>query len=147
MRNVFKSTFVGALAAAMLATTTATADPTIFVPVATLAGQSKEEVAQNYGEPDRCEEVRRGTECIYENGSVEIVFIGGEADRFRVYTEDELFTPAVLERAGLPTDAEPSFANEHVMRWEGLSGLRQVELHPWAIGTTSPWILVKARTP
>lgn len=128
------------------AATNALAGTTDFVPVATLAGQDQDAVAQSLSEPDSCEPSKYGQRCYYSGGDIEIVFIGGKADWFTITPQDALFAPTSLSQLGLPTDQKPSFSNEFTIRWNGLAGLRQVELFPAGAGKVQ-YIYIKAKTP
>ncbi|NKD55719.1 MULTISPECIES: hypothetical protein [unclassified Haematospirillum] len=117
-----------------------------FIPVAILAGQSKAEVADALGSPEKCEKIKYGDKCAYKNGAVTIVFIGGKADWFTIHPKNALYHASSLSQLGLPTNIRPTFQNKHVLRWEMAPTLLEVALFPGAENTIF-FIHVRARTP
>jgi hypothetical protein len=107
------------------------AESKAVVDVTQLARRTEAEVAAILGEPSSTPQVgaRDLPARKYRDDDIEIAYRDGRAQRISVMGGGELpFSEEVLEYVGLP-DAEPSFVNrEVVIRWEGLAGLREVNV-------------------
>lgn len=88
--------------------------------------------------------VRPVTFMYHRPDSVEVSFIRGRADWITYYPSKLPYSPRALEALGLPPDVPPSFANEHVLEWKGLAGLREVRVFPGPGGVS--YVLVVVRT-
>jgi hypothetical protein len=97
-------------------TTAAIAAPRLDIKA--LAGKSPKEVQAILGAPESTEETKHGPKLTFKEESIEIVFIAGKAD-WICFTPIKTipFTKAAMSHLGLP-DREPTFSNEHVIRWE-----------------------------
>jgi hypothetical protein len=117
-----------------------------FFPVLSYAGKTKQQVENSLGRSQSCEKIKYGLKCLYENKSVEVVYIGGIADWISVHPKNQLFSPSSVSAIGLP-NVQPTFSNEHVIRWEGVyPGLLSVSAFPgegWKVW----YFYVKAKTP
>jgi hypothetical protein len=117
-----------------------------MVPVAVLAGLDQPTIAKRLEKPSRCERGKYGQKCLYKDGAIEIVFIGGLADWFTVNPTNAAYVPSSISQLGLPADQKPTFASQDVMRWGKISGLLEVSAFPGSAGKAS-YFYVKARTP
>lgn len=114
----------------------------IVVDVLKIAGRNKPQVSKVLGSA-KCQHERSGENCLYRHGKIEIVFVRGKADWITVYNlGDHPFSTKTLRALGLPEEM-PTFSNDHVMRWSGLAGLREVSLFPKPGGVDYAYILTK----
>jgi hypothetical protein len=122
---------------------------TDFVPLLALALADRATVDAELGAPSACQPTRRGPRCTYRDGAVEVVYIAGRADGWTVFLpRGTPFIPsAVLSILGLPVSTRPNWSNEHVMRWSGIEGLREVGAFPGGPRGTAWYVYVRARTP
>ncbi|MBI1262933.1 MAG: hypothetical protein GC184_14545 [Rhizobiales bacterium] len=116
------------------------------IPVASLAGGSTAVLRATLGAPESCDEGKYGLRCTYMEGAVEVVFIAGAADWFTIYPSTAMMTRASLSQLGLPNAVDPDVDTGDQMRWEGLSGLREVAAYAGEGGRVS-YFYVKALTP
>jgi len=121
-----------------------TTDKTI--PVASLAGGTTAALRASLGAPASCEQGKYGLRCAYLEGAVEVVFIAGAADWFTIYPSKAMMTRASLTQLGLPSAVDPDVDTGDQMRWEGLSGLREVAAYAGEGGKVS-YFYIKAMTP
>jgi hypothetical protein len=121
---------------------------TDFVPLLALALADRATVDAELGAPSACEPTRRGPRCTYRGGAVEVVFIAGQADGWTIFFHRGTpFVPAaVMPVLGLPV-RRPTHANEHVMRWNGLEGIREIGVAPGSPRGTAWYAYVRVRTP
>lgn len=100
------------------------------VDIPMIAGKTPAEVATVLGQPSSCGNVKQGKKCIYRLGKTEIVFISGKADWITVNAlSDAPYSKNALPFLGLETSS-PSFANNYVMRWDGVPNLLEVNIFP-----------------
>ncbi|GAB3990480.1 hypothetical protein GCM10028807_17740 [Spirosoma daeguense] len=87
------------------------------------------------------------TQCpkyVYKNDSLEIIYIGGKADRITLNNlKDYKFNDSFVEVLGL-SPAKPGFANENVKRWYGLDNLKEVMIFNDGSGNVD-YALVKTK--
>ena len=95
-----------------------------------IAGKDKASVAKVLGEPSECSQIKYGEKCIYSGPEIDVVFIKEKADWITLNKVSDLdFNAETLTKLGLDS-AEPSWSNEHSIRWKNIQGLKSVELHP-----------------
>lgn len=105
--------------------------PIPLIDLTQIAGRSESEVAVLLGDPTGMETVpangRSFPKKFYRGGDV--VFVDGRADWITGFGEGKLpFSNDVLAYFGLP-DAPPTFSNPPLtIRWENISGLREVNI-------------------
>ncbi|GAA4649686.1 hypothetical protein GCM10023116_19650 [Kistimonas scapharcae] len=109
-----------------------------------IAGQTKDTLAEQLGQPDGCEAAKQGEKCWW-GFDLEIVFINGKADWLTVSGLDSLpYSSAALSGLGLSTRA-PDQIGDDWQRWHGLDGLRELTLYK--SGNNVWYAYVKTTTP
>lgn len=116
------------------------------VPVQALVGASEADTARQLGQASRCEPSKYGRKCFYMGDAVEIMFIGGAADWFTITPQNVAYSPSSLDQLGLPRGQPPAFVNDQVMRWTGLSGLREISAFSDSNGGVR-YFYIKAKSP
>lgn len=104
-----------------------------ILPIKQIAGQSRKQVEQVLGKgafASNWKDSRAGCKAcpkyLYRKDSVEVIYIGGKADRITVNgLAGYQFAPAVSQGLGLSPE-QPGFSNSDVMRWYNYEGLREV---------------------
>ena len=96
----------------------------VVVNVPEIAGKSEAEVAQILGEPTERSTTKNDgktyPDLFYQNGKVEVVYVDGKAEWISVMDLQTLpFGTEALPALGITDAGEPSFANRHVIRWQG----------------------------
>lgn len=120
----------GGSPAASLPTSASVQEIIAVVDIATIAGKSEADVGLVLGEPLSCEDVSQGKKCLYQQGDTEIVYISGKADWITIEALDVApYSDMALSYIGL-TASPPTFSNEFVKRWSGISGLLEVSIFP-----------------
>lgn len=108
---------------------------TVILDLKQVAGRSEAEVASVLGDPTATDTARAGGRSfpkrIYRDGDIEIVFVEGLADWLTIFGEGKLpFSNEALPALGL-AEARPTFSNPAaVIRWENISGIREVSVFP-----------------
>jgi len=110
-----------------------------------LVGQNKKSVERVVGKAESCEKSKYGEKCYYRGGSLEIVFIEGQADWFTVYPSNALYLQDCIEQIGLKS-RKPDAQASGSMKWLGLDGLLEVQAFRGSKGYVD-YLYVKARTP
>lgn len=117
----------------------------IVVDVPNIAGKSMKQVADQLKATPTCAKNKRGTKCDYNDGRVEIVYIGGKADWTTVNGLEHVpFTDTAISRLGFSQKA-PSFRSSIVMRWDGLPGVVEASVFKGQRGSDYAYIKVKTR--
>jgi hypothetical protein len=109
-----------------------------LIDIKALAGKSPKEVQAILGAPASTEKTKYGPKLTFKESTIEIVFIAGKADWICFTPKNKKaipFTKAAMSQLGLP-DREPTFSNEHVIRWEPCGDYVSVSLHPRDPGNT-----------
>ena len=110
-----------------------------------IAGRSADDVAKVLGQPASKEDTKEGPKLGYQDGAVEIVFIGGKADWITVNPKSPLpFSKEALSRIGLSA-GDPTFSNENVLRWEPCGDYLSVSVFP-TDGDNMNYVYIKAAT-
>lgn len=121
--------------------------------VAAVPNRSPEEVAAILGTPTSREETQVSGKSVprhtYLQGMVEVVFVDGKAEWITVFPAQEIslwYSPRALRALGFP-DWRPTFHNQHVIRWEHASGIRQVSVFPGQQGLVDYFYICVNRIP
>ena len=116
----------------------------LIVNIPNLCGKTKEQVNNVIGKPKTCNKNKYRSECDYEIGDIEIVFINNKADWITVNDmKNAEYSKESLAMLGLPIK-EPDFSTNNSIIWVNLHGLREVTFFP---GTNSIYyVYIKAFT-
>jgi len=117
-------------------TAAAQTQKSVLLDVLSVAGKPQAQVDALLGTPSSSKSVNpSGTNCpcpeiTYQDDGIEIIYIDGVANWITINdTADLRFDKESLSRLGLPV-AEPSYSSRETMRWDHLSGIRQIEFFP-----------------
>lgn len=129
--------------AAFVVFTSSVAQASSAVDIPKIAGQSMKQVGEVLKTKPMCAKNKRGTKCDYNDGRIEIIFIGGKADWITVNRLDQVpFNDGAIMRLGF-SERAPAFRSPVVMRWNGLPGVLEVSMFKGQTGTDYAYIKVK----
>ena len=107
----------------------------MIIDLVSIAGKTKNEVAPILGDAtpaDEFNQVKFGEKLYYKKGKFEIVYRNGFADWITITgLKNILFDPRSIRSLGFKNVPQPTFQNQHVIRWERLGGaIRQIQMSP-----------------
>lgn len=123
--------------------TSSVAQASSAIDIPKIAGRSMKQVGEVLKTKPMCAKIKRGTKCDYNDGLIEIIFIGGKADWITVNGLEQVpFSDGAIVRLGFSEKA-PAFRSPVVMRWNGLPGVLEVSMFKGQTGTDYAYIKVK----
>jgi hypothetical protein len=122
--------------------TLAYAEP--IVDVLKIAGKSENEVSKYLGPAISCKKNKYGNKCQYDKGKTSVVFINGKADWITIEGIDSIpLTKSALAAIGLD-EANPSFSDNFMLRWDSIQGLMEVSIYKGE--STYDYAYIKVKT-
>jgi hypothetical protein len=122
------------IALALLALIPSFLNAEVIVDLMSIAGKTKNEVAQVLGEAtpaDSQNQSKHGERLFYRNGSFEIVYVNEIADWITITELKDLpFSPSSLKSLGFSKVYKPTFQNQNVIRWNLGKAIREISIFP-----------------
>ncbi len=111
----------------------------------TIEGKTKAEALALLGDPAFCIKTESALHCLFKKGDVSVEFVDGKVSESTVKGSlgNASYSKYTLAMLGLPVK-DPTFSNEHIMRWENISGLLDVTLH--SEGNRVSFATIKVKT-
>jgi len=111
----------------------------------TIEGKTKAEALALLGDPAFCIKDESTLNCSFKKGDVSVEFVDGKVSESTVKGSlgNASYSKDTLAMLGLPIK-DPTFSNEHIMRWENISGRLDVTLH--SEGNRVSFATIKVKT-
>lgn len=105
-------------------------DVAVVFSIKDIANASRQSVAAQLGDEERCEKNEYGERCSYKNGSIFLIFANNRVSRAEIHALGNLaFSPSSIAALGLKPKS-PDFRSKAVIRWKGIEGLKEVNVFP-----------------